>query len=180
MKETTFSRKERILQTALQLFASKGYLDTSTKEIASNAGVSEALIFKHFGNKDALLAHIVKSGYRKVLLHHKGMMTYKSAKDFLRNMVQLPGKLVAEEPLFWKLQERLSHHSFSKSQHELFIKPVQPIIQRAFLELGYPNPELETQFLLLIIDMLWKKEACGEIENAVELSSLVEQKYNLV
>ncbi len=179
MKESTISRKERILQTAMQLFANKGYLDTSTKEIAANAGVSEALIFKHFGNKDALLSHIVKAGYRKVLMHHKGMMSYKSAKDFLRNMVKLPSELVADDPQFWKLQERLSHHSFSKTQHELFIKPVQPIVLKAFNELGYNNPELETQFLLLIIDMLWKKEACGEIANANELASLIEEKYQL-
>jgi len=45
--------------------------------------------------------------------------------------------------------------------------------------LGYANPDLETQYLLLIIDMLWKKEACGELENASELASLVEEKYNL-
>ncbi|GAA4134456.1 TetR/AcrR family transcriptional regulator [Sphingobacterium lactis] len=180
MKETTLSRKEKIWQTALQLFATNGYLDTSTKEIAAQAGVSEALIFKHFGNKDALLAHIVKAGYRKVLMQHKGMMSYKSAKDFLKNMVLLPSQLVAEEPLFWKLQERLSHHSFSRTQHELFIKPVQPILLRAFMELGYENPELETQFLLLIIDMLWKKEACGDIENSAELARLIEQKYHLI
>lgn len=179
MKETVLSRKEKILQTALQLFASKGYLDTSTKEIAAKAEVSEALIFRHFGNKDALLAHIIKSGYRKVLLHHKGMMSYNSAKDFLRNMVQLPSKLVADEPLFWKLQERLSHHSFSRSQHEQFIKPVQSVLLKAFEELGYPDPELETQFLMLVIDMLWKKEACGEIKNAADLARLVEQKYKL-
>lgn len=179
MKETALSRKEKILQTALLLFASNGYLDTSTKEIAAQAGVSEALIFKHFGNKDTLLAHLVKSGYRKVLLQHKGMMTYKSAKDFLKNMVLLPSQLVAEEPMFWKLQERLSHHNFSRTQHEQFIKPVQPIVLRAFKELGYDNPELETQFLLLIIDMLWKKEACGEIENAADLAKLIDQKYNL-
>ncbi|MVZ61784.1 TetR/AcrR family transcriptional regulator [Sphingobacterium humi] len=179
MKESTISRKERILQTAMQLFADKGYLDTSTKEIAASAGVSEALIFKHFGNKDALLSHIVKSGYRKVLMHHKGMMTYKNAKDFLRHMVILPSELVADDPLFWKLQERLSHHAFSKTQHELFIKPVQPIVLKAFKELGYAQPELETQFLLLIIDMLWKKEACGDIANAHELAMLIEEKYQL-
>lgn len=179
MKETVLSRKEKILQTALQLFANKGYLDTSTKEIAAKAEVSEALIFRHFGNKDALLVHIIKSGYRKVLLHHKGMMSYVSAKDFLKKMIQLPSKLVADEPLFWKLQERLSHHSFSRSQHEQFIKPVQPVLLRAFQELAYPKPELETQFLMLVIDMLWKREACGDIKNASELARLVEEKYGL-
>jgi hypothetical protein len=108
------------------------------------------------------------------------MMTYKSAKDFLKNMIFLPSKLVAEEPLFWKLQERLSHIPFSRQQHEQFMKPVQPIIHRAFVELGYENPALETQYLLLIIDMLWKKEACGEIDNSLVIAKLLEKKYNLL
>lgn len=179
MKETSVNRKEKILQTSLSLFAQKGYADTSTKEISIQAGVSEALIFKHFGNKDALLMHLIKSGYRRVLQYHRGMLVYKGAKDFLKNMIFLPGKLVAEEPLFWKLQERLSHVPFSKQQHELFIKPVQPIIKKAFIELGYVEAELETQYLLLIIDMLWKREACGDIENSLDLAILIQKKYQL-
>lgn len=180
MKDTILSRKEKIMKVALSLFADKGYMDTSTKEIALEAGVSEALIFKHFGNKDSLLSQIVKSGYRRVLSHHRGMMTYKNPKDFLKTMIFLPSKLVSDEPLFWKLQERLSHHPFSKQQHEQFMKPVDPIIAKAFKELGYENPELETQFLLLIIDMLWKKEACGEITTADEIAYLMEKKYKLI
>lgn len=180
MKQSTVSRKEKIMQTALSLFAQKGYSSTSTKEIANVAAVSEALIFKHFGNKDALLAQLIKSGYRKVLFQHKGMLSYVSAKDFLRNMISLPGKLVSEEPLFWKLQERLSHIAFSKQQHELFMKPVQPIVFKAFEELNYDNPELETKYLLMVIDMLWKKEACGEINDSLDIALLLERKYNLL
>lgn len=168
------------MQTALKLFATNGYSDTTTKEIGLEAGVSEALIFKHFGNKDALLTHLIRAGYRRVLQHHKGMITYKNAKDFLRNMISLPSKLVAEDPLFWKLQERLYHIPFSKQQHDQFMKPVQPIMEKAFTELGYNNPELETEFLLLIIDMLWKKEACGELDNAADLAVLLERKYDLI
>lgn len=82
MKDNAMSRKERIMKEALALFAEKGYADTSTKIIAQNAEVSEALIFKHFGNKDALLFHLIKSGYRRVLMYHKGMMTYKNPKTF--------------------------------------------------------------------------------------------------
>ena len=179
MKETTLSRKEKILKVALSLFATKGYVDTSTKEIALEAGVSEALIFKHFGNKDSLLVHIIKSGYRRVLSHHRGMMSYQSPKELLKNMIFLPNKLVSDEPLFWKLQERLSHNSFSKQQHELFMKPVQSVLVKAFAELGYENPALETDFLLLVIDMLWKKVANGDVENGEELAALLEKKYQL-
>ncbi len=179
MKEEIYSRKEKILQSALSLFAEKGYSDTSTKEISAHAGVSEALIFKHFGNKDTLLTHLIKAGYRRVLQHHRGMITYKNAKDFLRNMISLPHKLVTEEPLFWKMQGRLSHMPFSKLQHEQFIKPVQPVLLRAFTELGYSSPAIETEFLLLVIDMLWKKEAYGELEHPQKLVALLEGKYDL-
>ncbi|MGK6352082.1 TetR/AcrR family transcriptional regulator [Parapedobacter sp. DT-150] len=179
IKQQAESRKEKILREALVLFAEKGYVDTSTKIIAQRAGVSEALIFKHFSNKDNLLFHLIKSGYRRVLQHHRGMLTYKDAKSFLRSMISLPRELVSEEPLFWKLQERLSHHEFSKQQHELFMKPVYPTIKRAFSELGYENPELETQFLLLVIEILWKKEANGELTNANQLAELLDAKYGI-
>ncbi|MFC3198489.1 TetR/AcrR family transcriptional regulator [Parapedobacter deserti] len=178
-KQKVESRRDKILKEALLLFAEKGYLDTSTKVIAQRAGVSEALIFKHFGNKDNLLFHLIKSGYRRVLQHHRGMMTYRDAKSFLRNMINLPKELVNEEPLFWKLQERLSHHEFSKQQHDLFMKPVYPTIKRAFSELGYESPEHETQLLLLIIEILWKKEANGELKQSAEIARLLETKYGL-
>lgn len=174
------SRKEKIMLEARVLFAEKGYNDTSTKEIAINAGVSEALIFKHFLNKDNLLSHLIKVGYRKVLLANKGMMVYRDPRSFLLNMIQLPHKLVTEDPVFWKLQARLSHHPFSKIQHELFMKPVRPIVERAFKDLGYQNPEMEAELLLLVIDSLWKKESNGELDQAVEIAELLHNKYKLL
>lgn len=174
------SRKERIVTEARKLFAEKGYVDTSTKEIARNAGVSEALIFKHFGNKDRLLSFLIKAGYRQVLSSHKGMMTYRDARSFLSNMIRLPHELVNADPLFWRLQERLSHHRFSRQQHELFMKPVRPILERAFSELGYDEPELEAELLLQVIDTLWKKEATGELPRSVEIARLLQNKYRLI
>ncbi|SFS70541.1 TetR/AcrR family transcriptional regulator [Sphingobacterium wenxiniae] len=179
MKESTISRKERIMRVALSLFATKGYADTSTKEISIEAGVSEALIFKHFGNKEALLMHLIKAGYRRVLSHHRGMLTYTNPSEFIKNMVLLPSKLVADEPLFWKLQERLSHNLFSRQQHEQFMKPVQPVLTKAFAELGYDKPELETRLLLLIIDMLWKREVTGDLEDSLTMAALLQEKYKL-
>lgn len=59
------------------------------------------------------------------------------------------------------------------------MKPVYPTIKRAFSELGYAEPELETQFLLLVIEILWKKEADGAFNNSAELAKLLETKYGL-
>lgn len=52
-------RREQILQIAMRLFSEKGFRGTTTKEIANAAGVSEAIIFRHFANKDELYSAIL-------------------------------------------------------------------------------------------------------------------------
>lgn len=47
--------RARLVETALALFAERGYAATSTRAIAQAAGVSEGLIFHHFPNKLELL-----------------------------------------------------------------------------------------------------------------------------
>src|SRR5438094_5872497 len=59
MKSTTarLSSEERraaIIKAVRCTFAEKGFHGTTTRELAEAAGVSEALLFKHFPNKEAL------------------------------------------------------------------------------------------------------------------------------
>lgn len=49
---------QNIIDSTIKLFSSKGYNATTTALIAKDAGVSEAIIFKHFGNKENLLKEI--------------------------------------------------------------------------------------------------------------------------
>ena len=48
-----------MIAAAAALFAAKGFNGTTTREIAKAAGVSEALVFKHFPTKQALYAAIL-------------------------------------------------------------------------------------------------------------------------
>ncbi len=52
-------RREQLCKIAMRLFSERGFRGTTTKEIANAAGVSEAVIFKHFSNKDELYASIL-------------------------------------------------------------------------------------------------------------------------
>ena len=56
---TGLQRKASIIESATVLFAAKGFNGTKTREIAERAGVSEALVFKHFPTKDHLYAAIL-------------------------------------------------------------------------------------------------------------------------
>jgi AcrR family transcriptional regulator len=47
-------RRAAIIKSVRRVFAEKGFHGTTTRELAEAAGVSEALLFKHFPNKQAL------------------------------------------------------------------------------------------------------------------------------
>jgi len=47
-------RREQILRSAIKLFSQRGFSGTTTKEIARTAGVSEAMVFRHFSTKSEL------------------------------------------------------------------------------------------------------------------------------
>jgi len=47
-------RRSQILQVAIRLFSQNGFSGTTTKEIARESGVSEAMVFRHFATKSEL------------------------------------------------------------------------------------------------------------------------------
>jgi len=53
-------RRIAIVMAAVPLFACKGFAGTTTREIAEAAGISEALLFKHFPSKQTLYAEILQ------------------------------------------------------------------------------------------------------------------------
>lgn len=55
LRERHRADTERALrQSAMRLFAAKGFRETSVDEIAAGAGVSRSTFFRYFGSKDAL------------------------------------------------------------------------------------------------------------------------------
>lgn len=55
-------RRKAIVEAAVPLFARKGFAGTTTRELAAAAGVSEALLFRHFPSKQSLYREILTLG----------------------------------------------------------------------------------------------------------------------
>ncbi len=60
-KLTGEERRAAIVRAVRRVFAAKGFDGTTTRELADAAGVSEALLFKHFPNKEALFLAMQQS-----------------------------------------------------------------------------------------------------------------------
>jgi AcrR family transcriptional regulator len=54
MRLAASDRKKQLIDTAMRLFAEQGFDGTSTRQIAEAAGITEAMIFRHFRTKEDL------------------------------------------------------------------------------------------------------------------------------
>jgi AcrR family transcriptional regulator len=69
------STRDRLIQSALELFTAQGVGNTTTRSIAERAEVNEVTLFRHFGNKHGLLLAVLEdsSAFRNLgesLLSH--------------------------------------------------------------------------------------------------------------
>ena len=58
---TADERRQSIIESVLGLFADKGFDGTTTRELAQAAGISEALLFKHFPSKQSLYMSVLEA-----------------------------------------------------------------------------------------------------------------------
>jgi len=61
------TKKDRIVKEAAKLFAEKGYIETSTAEIAEAAETATGTIFYHFATKEGILKEIYETLIREYL-----------------------------------------------------------------------------------------------------------------
>jgi AcrR family transcriptional regulator len=80
--------RQRILHSALRLFATKGFEGTTTKDLATAANVAEGTLFRHFTNKKAILIEVASLGWVEILTdlltELSEMASYKAVAQVMR------------------------------------------------------------------------------------------------
>lgn len=108
-------RKEAIVKAALPLFAKNGFATTTTKELAKAAGVSEALLYKHFPSKVSLYEEIKGFGsqgrdetMKRLCLMEPSTQTMVQLVCYM--MLRFVGRR-GEDAIGWDVRTRLFLHS---------------------------------------------------------------------
>jgi len=135
----------KIIKTAVELFSENGFESTSMKQIAREAGIGDATIYKYFPNKD------------KLIYGYYGLMATETAKQFL-----------AEEDLAdYSLQEKLQllidiYLNNFLPNREFVCDSINMIMQSPSILFKDVAPVRE-EFVDLIRDLLTEAEQAGEI-----------------
>jgi AcrR family transcriptional regulator len=91
------------MDTALELFAEKGFHATPMSQVAKEAGVSKGLAYNYFESKQDILDEIIKTGFDSIYSHfdlnHDSVLTREEFEHFIRNSF----KAIGQNRKFWKL-----------------------------------------------------------------------------
>jgi len=111
-------RRRQIINTAVGLFAQRGFVEVTTREIAAAAGINEATIYKYFKSKDDLFGAVIKYYGDKVLA--RALTIKPSGSDDVRSvfteLALAVVRFIKEEPNLLRLMlySGLQNHPFSE------------------------------------------------------------------
>jgi TetR/AcrR family transcriptional regulator, regulator of cefoperazone and chloramphenicol sensitivity len=87
--------RERILKTAVRLFAERGYEATSVRTLAANARVNQAAINYHFKTKDGLYREVLRTAIHALTEHQlshaqetRAMPRERALSEFVRQQLR--------------------------------------------------------------------------------------------
>jgi AcrR family transcriptional regulator len=91
--ERTAESTQRLLDAAIELFATQGYENTTTEQIAERAGYSRAMVNARYGSKEGLLETMLAAEWENLLLRAvasptTGLQRIMTVIDTLHHLVK--------------------------------------------------------------------------------------------
>jgi AcrR family transcriptional regulator len=155
-EEIRESKRNLILETALELFGSEGYYPTSISKIAKKAGISKGLIYNYFESKEDIIKSIMIKGFDDLLNifdpNKDGTLTKEEIRFFIEQLFMIMHK----DLHFWKLYFmvfmqppvlKLVEKQFSELIHRSL-----DMMENYFRSRGYKDPRCEAILLGAIFD----------------------------
>jgi AcrR family transcriptional regulator len=94
---------ERILSTALDLFAVKGYDATAVREICEAAGITKPTLYHFYGSKEGVLQALVANGFLRFRqLVDSAMAQPGSFRERLKVVARALFDSARRQPLYWR------------------------------------------------------------------------------
>ncbi|WP_080873617.1 TetR/AcrR family transcriptional regulator [Oceanobacillus timonensis] len=145
-------RKAEILDASMKLFMEKGYLQTTTKDIINQVGISRGLLYYHFKNKAEILYILVEKSVNPLIVQMKKIVNNMSLppteklNQFLQTTI-IQEDTITEEKI--TLQETVHleenrymmdrfYHKFIEKLLPLFTKVIEEGKEQNVFQVDFP------------------------------------------
>jgi len=149
-------KEEVIMQTALRLFANKGFEATSVSVIAKEAGISKGLMYNYFNSKEDLLKHIIIGNVSKILDYLNVENPESIQKGEIIQFIEGNLQQLKKEPDFFKLYFSLAFQPsvFALLEEDIMqvFMPLVKVFTNYYTQKGDDKPAVKARFLLALFD----------------------------
>jgi AcrR family transcriptional regulator len=148
--------KTKIAESAMRLFAQKGYADTSIEAIATASGGAKRLIYNYFDNKEELLNYVFESAFEHVEEQFGSMVVSEHPQETIELFINGMFDFVKEHTDFWRLQTNIMMQPMVPQRcKDLVMEKLREYIamfEGIFSGVGIENARGEAWFLVASID----------------------------
>lgn len=148
--------RQRILDTAIGIFAEKGFAGTSVDEIVETAGVNKRMIYHYFGNKEKLFQTALATEYGKLeALEIKTLHPEEPIEKIVTDIVSAYFSFLQNNPKFAQLilWENLNQgRNLDQMKIPLSKSPMLDLLMEAIntgKKNGTVRKEIDARFLLI-------------------------------
>jgi AcrR family transcriptional regulator len=148
--------RERILRTALVLFARHGFARTSVRMLAEEAGISQGLLYNYFEGKQALLRAIFERQMEEVGDDFRAAARAGAPEDALAVLVRSAFETLRARPDFWRLsyQVRMQPEVLAELGDRVgeWAEVIRSGMENVFRLAGAPDAPVRARVLFAAID----------------------------
>ena len=187
-------RRRQLLRVAVESFARNGFSGTKTKDIAAAAGVSEAILFRHFASKEDLYHAILDEkeatlGGDRWFVEMKELAERRDDRGLFRHVARQLIRSFREDAAFHRLllYASLEGHLLADLFHERFGLPLGDFLSRYISlrqqEGAFRDCEAEAAVMLLVgstIHYAMARHVLGANKFSLTEETIVDQFVELI
>lgn len=156
-EEIRKTSKQKILNAALEVFATESYHSATVDAIAKTAGISKGLMYNYFKSKDDVLQELMIGMMDALMCEYMPLKPgQKFTKADIENFINVGIDLVLEKPHFWKLyfsvfvQPEVMAIVYEKMME--MAAPYMIGLVHYFKDKSYENPEVIVRYFSAVMD----------------------------
>ncbi len=143
------SARNKVLTTASSLFTTKGYFNTSMRDITGGSTVSTGSVYHYFKDKEGVAAALYQSMIERMRWSLQNIASMNdTSHDQCRAVISLLFKIAEEEPEIMSFMLYTKHHEFLPDERPVCSsEPFE--IMRSMVQFGMDNGEIEKRDVLV-------------------------------
>lgn len=152
-------RRKQILRSAVKVFARSNYRAARVADIAAEAGISEALLYKFFDSKQAIFLEILQHMSERVLLAWQEEVDREEnvpkalrnmGATYYRRMMQHPEELRVQFQAISEIAEKAIAERLRRD-HESYVRFITDLIEKGIRQ-GSVRKDVDVEMLGFLFD----------------------------